>query len=606
MYPVMLNLENVPCLVVGGGGLALRRVEGLLPERARVSIIASDPIDAIRKLAERGAVRLKTRPYRTGDARGFSLVFAVTESTELNHQVIGDAEQEGIWSNVSEDSLLGSFHVPTRVQRGALQIGVATDGTAPFVSRRLRRTLESTIGPEWAEWADAAGRFRKEVAQLNLNVGQREDIYDKFYSATVDEERLAARIPSQEERKSWLESTARREPEEGIIRAVVTRDDEDELPPENRALVSLVGAGPGDAGLLTAHALRRLSTADAVVYDRLAATALPADLPPWVELHCVGKTAGKHPVAQEQINELLVRLGKDGKRVVRLKGGDPYVFGRGGEEAEVLADENIPFEVIPGITSGIGIAAYAGVPVTHRKESVRISMITAHECVKSGGEQVRWDLLAKDPHATILGYMGVTALPTVVERLIEAGMDPETPSMMVHRGTTAAQKTVKAPLRDLPTAVVQARLRPPGLFIIGPTVDFSDRLSWYMCRDLVGERLAVLAPAPGIRDALQLGGAEVIEVPLPVTPAARVVIGALPLSGCIFKDVDEVEAVEEERHGAGWSDETVAWCLGRTAAERARERGWKKVIEVPYDTSERALVAAITRYRVKGANSAQT
>jgi len=171
-----------------------------------------------------------------------------------------------------------------------------------------------------------------------------------------------------------------------------------------------------------------------VVYDRLAAPALPCDLSPEVDLHPVGKTAGNHPVPQEEINALLVRLARAGKRVVRLKGGDPFIFGRGGEEAEVLAAEGIPFEVVPGVTSGVAAMAWVGVPVTHRREAVRLTLLTAHEATKSDGPQVRWDVLAKDPNATLIGYMGVSSLPQVVDNLIGGGMDPETPAVMVEQG----------------------------------------------------------------------------------------------------------------------------------------------------------------------------
>src|SRR3972149_4906928 len=188
------------------------------------------------------------------------------------------------------------------------------------------------------------------------------------------------------------------------------------------------GAGPGAAGLLTLRGRQRLMSAEAVVYDRLAATALPCDLPANVGLHCVGKEAGHHPVPQEEINALLVRLAREGKRVVRLKGGDPYVFGRGGEEAEALAAAGVRFEVVPGVTSGIAVPAYAGVPPTHRHEAVRVTLLTAHESKKEDGTQVRWDLLAADPHSTLVGYMGVTSLPQGVERPISAGVESLPPA----------------------------------------------------------------------------------------------------------------------------------------------------------------------------------
>ena len=192
--------------------------------------------------------------------------------------------------------------------------------------------------------------------------------------------------------------------------------------------MSLVGAGPGCAGLLTLRGRQRLLSAQAVLYDRLAAPALPCDLPDCVALYPVGKHAGTHPIPQEQITALLVQLAREDKRVVRLKGGDPNVFGRGGEEAEALAAAGIPFEIVPGVTSGVAAPAWLGVPVTHRQEAVRLTLVTAHESVKSDGPQVRWDLLAQDPHATLVGYMGVSSLPRVVAQLLAGGMSPQTPA----------------------------------------------------------------------------------------------------------------------------------------------------------------------------------
>ncbi|MBI4863530.1 MAG: uroporphyrinogen-III C-methyltransferase [Candidatus Riflebacteria bacterium] len=244
-------------------------------------------------------------------------------------------------------------------------------------------------------------------------------------------------------------------------------------PCEGRGPVSLVGAGPGDRGLLTVRGRERLLAADAIVCDRLAVTTLPCDLPASVELHWVGKEAGHHPVPQDEINALLVRLAREGKRVVRLKGGDPYVFGRGGEEALALSEAGVAFEVIPGVTAGVAVAAYAGVPVTHRHEAARVTFVTAHEAIRSSRCSVRWDLLAADPHATLVGYMGVTSLPDVVERLLAAGMDPATPAAMVERGTTSRQRVVTCTLSGLVDGVRREHLDAPALFVIGPTVRYA-------------------------------------------------------------------------------------------------------------------------------------
>jgi uroporphyrinogen III methyltransferase/synthase len=355
----------------------------------------------------------------------------------------------------------------------------------------------------------------------------------------------------------------------------------------------LIGAGPGCPGLLTVRGRQRLLEADAVVFDRLAAPALPPELAPSVELHPVGKVAGNHPVPQEEINDLLVRLARSGKNVVRLKGGDPYVFGRGGEEAEVLASENIRFEVVPGVTSGVAAMAWAGVPVTHRREAVRLTLLTAHEAIKSDGPQVRWDLLAQDPHATLVGYMGVSALPQVVANLVEHGMDPATPAAMVAQGTTSAQRRVISTLSELPSAIEAAGLEPPALFAIGPTVDHAETLDWISDLPLAGQRLVVPASLSTLGAHLEDAGAEVVLLPLPVTPAARVVMGALPLTGCVASSAAEVDWIDGERGGQGWSDTVASWCVGSEAARRATELGWKNVRELDESAADHELVATI-------------
>jgi uroporphyrinogen III methyltransferase/synthase len=358
--------------------------------------------------------------------------------------------------------------------------------------------------------------------------------------------------------------------------------------------VSLVGAGPGDPGLLTVRARQRMLSADAIVYDRLAAAALPPDLGSAVELRCVGKEAGHHPVPQEEINALLVRLALAGKRTVRLKGGDPFVFGRGGEEAEALRSAGVPYEVVPGVTAAIGATACAGIPVTHRGESVRLTLVTAHESAKGDGPQVRWDLLARDPHATLVGYMGVSSLPEVAARLVAAGMPAGTPAALVAQGSTSRQRTVVSTLGGLHAAGVAAGIRPPALFVIGSTVRHAAALDWFASRPLSGERLGAFAPAGALGPAVDLAGAELVEASRPLTPAARVAIGAAPLTGWLFRGEEEVEALEEERAGAGFGDEMRALCLGPSTAARARALGWRHVVELPVGGEPDQIVAALS------------
>jgi uroporphyrin-III C-methyltransferase len=469
----------------------------------------------------------------------------------------------------------------------------------------MRQLLESRFGPEWAGWVEAAGRFRKRVREADVARTERERCYDRFFDLTVDADTLRARVPTEREMDFWLppgEAEGARESaaaEDGPETAGQGGTESGDLasggPP--LGLVSLVGAGPGDAGLMTLRGRQRLLAADAVVCDRLALPALPCDLPPTVELHFVGKEPRRHPMPQEEINALLVRLAREGKRVVRLKGGDPYVFGRGGEEAEVLVAAGVPFEVVPCVTAAVAVPGYAGIPVTFREEVVRVTMLTAHESKKEGGPQVRWDLLARDPHAMLLGYMGVTSLPRVVEKLLDGGMDPATPAAMVERGTTSGQRVVLSSLAELPDQVERRGIRPPALFIIGPSVRYADKLDWFSRRPLFGERVVVVAPAGEVGEELELAGAEVVEVPLSVTPSARMVMGALPLTGCVLSNRDQVDALDEERDNAGWSPDVIAWSLDPDAARRARELGWRRVKEVPGSADGAELVAAMLEVR---------
>jgi uroporphyrinogen III methyltransferase/synthase len=263
--------------------------------------------------------------------------------------------------------------------------------------------------------------------------------------------------------------------------------------------VYLVGAGPGDPGLLTLRGQQILLSCNAIVYDRLAASVLPSELAAEVELHYVGKRSDHHYLKQEQINVLLVRLAREGKTVCRLKGGDPFVFGRGAEEADTLQQAGIPFEVVPGVTAGIAAAAYAGIPVTHRGQAVRLSLVTAHEDPNKPNSQVDWKCFGSDPYGTVAAYMPVANLPAVAGEMIAGGLDPQTPAAMIERGTLPGQRTVAAPLCDLAAKVIETGIRPPAVFIVGNTVAFHERLAWFKERVLSGRRIIVTRPADQAR-----------------------------------------------------------------------------------------------------------
>jgi uroporphyrin-III C-methyltransferase/precorrin-2 dehydrogenase/sirohydrochlorin ferrochelatase len=569
--------------------VALRKVLGLLEEGAQVTLVTPEAVPDLEEQARAGRIELEKREYRPGEASGYALVLAATDRRDVNRRIFEDAEAAGIWVNVADDPELCRFHLPARVRRGPLEIAIASGGHAPFATRRLRQLLERRLGPEWGPWAETAARFRDDVRQRGLPVSEREKAFESYFAGTVEATDLRARVPSAEEQATWIEAAGG----EGEGEATPTPAAGPRPTDGRRGLVSLVGAGPGCAGLLTLRGRHRLLAAQDVVYDRLAVPALPCDLPADVGLHPVGKEAGQHPLPQDEINALLVRLGREGRRVVRLKGGDPAVFGRGGEEAEALAAAGVPFEIVPGVTSGVAVPAWIGVPVTHRGEAVRLTLVTAHESIKRGGPQVRWDLMAQDPHATIVGYMGVTALPNVVAELLRSGMSPTTPAAMIQHGSTAAQRSVVSTLAELPEAVKAADLGPPGLFVIGPSVTHAERLDWVGLQPLSGERLVVPSAATEVVAALETAGADVVPVPRPMTPAARIVMRALPLSGCVMRSREDVEALDGERDSLEWANGAAVWCLGAETAERAEARRWPGVRRVEAGSSASELVERI-------------
>ena len=593
MFPVMLQLTGQSCLVVGGGGVAYRKIQGLLAENAQVTVVAPDVVPGVVALAEDGRIALEQRPYAAGEGAGYVLVFAATDNRGVNRHVFEDASGAGVWVNVADDPELCTFHLPSVVRRGDLHLALASGGTAPFAIRRLRRLLERWFGPEWGEWLEAAARFRERVRDQGVSGVSREVLFDKFFETTVDLETRHVRVLTPHEELGLLENSGdgERESSDDVLVTGV------QIEGAGAGMVSLVGAGPGNPGLLTLRGYRRLMSADVVVYDRLAAAALPCDLPVGVELRCVGKSAGRHPVPQEEINAMLIRLSEQGKRVVRFKGGDPFVFGRGSEEAEALAAADLPFEVVPGVTSGIAGPAWAGIPVTHRREAVRVTFLTAHECEKDRS-QIRWDLLAQDTSSTLVAYMGMKALPGMVSSLLGAGMDPETPAAVVERGTTSAQRSVISTLSGLPEAVRRAGLNPPALIVVGPTVRHSKKLDWVRKRPLAGRRI-LLMRGTHWAEALEFAGAELLESSLPLTPAVHVVLEALPLTDVVVASREEVEALDLVRGGIGWGPDVTAWCVGPETLQRARKFGWNHIESEDIEVACDELVEQLAKHSVR-------
>jgi uroporphyrin-III C-methyltransferase/precorrin-2 dehydrogenase/sirohydrochlorin ferrochelatase len=557
MYPVMLDLRGRRCLLVGAGAIALRKLLRLVSEGAVVTVVAPTVIPPVARLAAEGKITLLQRRFDVSDVKDCQLVLVATGDRAVDEQVTKAAKESGIWINVADVPDLCDFYLPAVVQRGDLQLSIASGGGAPFAVRRLRELFERRIGPLWSDWMAAAKGFRQRVQAAGLSGAVADEVYDRFFACTVDEHALSVRSPTERELAEWIAPEGKRAS-------------------ESVGRVSLVGAGPGNPGLLTVLGLDRVRSADAVVFDRLAISTIPLDLPDRVELHNVGKEAGRHPVPQEQINALLSRLAREGKRVVRLKGGDPFVFARGGEEALALRRAGIPWEVIPGVTAGIAVPAAAGIPVTYRGEAVRLTFVTAHE---GGAPQVRWDLLAQDTHATLIGYMGVSTLAEVSAALMAAGMSGTMPAAVIEQGTLPRQRSVHAPLAEIAKVAEASRIQSPAIFVIGQVVAHAEELDSSKSGPLRGARFALFAPRSELSEALQEAGAEILLAPTPLTAAARLVIGSAPLSGWIVQTDGELDALARERATNGLPGGTTLWCTDAKLTAEAREQKWSSIEE---------------------------
>ena len=455
--PVFLKLEGRPCLVVGGGKVAARKVAMLLKAGARISLVAPALCDELEKLRESGRILYTDSEFRDDDIDGMVLVIAATDNEAVNRQVSVVADSHRIPVNVVDTPKLCSFIVPSLVDRSPVQVAVSTGGASPVLARLLRARLESFIPSAYGRLAVLVDEFRHKVKQRFNDSTQRRYFWENVLQGRVAELLFAGR-----------EREARAALEEAIADTDQTYDTTGE--------VYLVGAGPGDPDLITFRALRLMQQADVVVYDRLVSQPVLDMVRRDAELIYAGKERDKHTLSQESINELLVRLAREGNRVLRLKGGDPFIFGRGGEEIETLAEQGIPFQVVPGITAASGCASYAGIPLTHRDYAQSCVFVTGH--LKDGSVNLDWARLAR-PAQTIVFYMGLHSIEILSRELLAHGMPQDTPVALVQQGTTQDQRVFVETLATLPTLVEREEIKPPTLIIVGEVVKLREKLKWF-------------------------------------------------------------------------------------------------------------------------------
>ncbi len=455
-FPLFIKLKQRPCLVVGAGDIAARKIELLARAGAVVTVIAQQIGSTVDNMKDNHQLIIKEKSFNPADASGFQLIVSATNNYETNALVASTATELNIPVNVVDNPDLCSFIFPAIIDRSPIIAAVSSGGSSPVLARLLRAKIESLIPPAFGQLASLAEKFRKPVKQCIKKPAQRRIFWEQVLQGRIAE----------------LVFSGKKQEAETQLQLLLSQTEKTDTKGE----VYLVGAGPGDPDLLTFRALRLMQQADVVIYDRLV-TAEILDLTRRdSEKIYVGKQRKNHSLPQHSINQLLASLAKQGKRVVRLKGGDPFIFGRGGEEIETLVEEGIDFQIVPGITAASGCATYAGIPLTHRDHAQSCTFVTGH--LKDHSCNLNWPQLSA-PKQTIVFYMGLSGLENICQSLIKHGSPKNLPIAIIQQGTTPKQRVITGTLATFPKQVLNANIKAPTLIIVGTVVSLHDKLNWF-------------------------------------------------------------------------------------------------------------------------------
>lgn len=453
--PILLDIRAQPCLVVGGGEVAARKTALLMRSGGHVTVIAPALHTVFDDYLATGKITHRTTAFSAADVIEYAVVIAATDDEAINRMVAAAAKARRIPVNVVDQPALCSFIMPSIIDRSPVIVAVSSGGASPVLARLLRARLETLVPAGYGRLAALVGSFRNQV-KARYKPAERRRFWERVLQGPIAELVFSGR-----------EQDAHKALQQAIDGARLTL---------HGGEVSLVGAGPGDPDLLTFRALRLMQRADVVVYDRLVSQPVLDLVRLEAERIYAGKERAAHTLPQEHINEMLVRLARQGKRVVRLKGGDPFIFGRGGEEIATLMDEGIPFQVVPGITAAAGCASYAGIPLTHRDYSQSVVFVTGHQ--QDGGMNLNWAALAQ-PRQTVVFYMGLHGVDILCRELVAHGLASATPAALIQQGTMPQQRVLTGNLATLPELVRRSNVKAPTLIIVGDVVRLRDKLSWF-------------------------------------------------------------------------------------------------------------------------------
>lgn len=454
--PIFADLADKHTVVIGGGSIAHRKASMLLSAHANVTLVAPVFSKAVLALAEENdRVNLCEEVFNPLHVDGALLVIAATDDEQINARVFELCEQKNILVNVVDDTERCRFIFPAIVDRSPIIVAISSGGSAPVLARRLRERLETLLPQHLGPLATLIGRYRDKAKATFASMTARRGFWERVLSGRV---------------VSLLSQKQNQAAEQALLEAF------EEASPTSQGEVYIVGGGPGDPDLLTLRALQLMQQADVVIYDGLVSKEVLNLARRDADMVDVRKKAGFHSVPQPDINALIVQHAKAGKKVCRLKGGDPFIFGRGGEEVEELVKENIPFQVVPGITAAAGCSAYAGIPLTHRDYAQSVQFVTGH-CRKDG-KGPDWESLAK-PNQTLLVYMGLINSMDIQSNLTEKGRSAETPVALVENGTRPEQRVVTGTLGNLAELIKAHQVKSPALIVIGEVVELQSKLAWF-------------------------------------------------------------------------------------------------------------------------------
>lgn len=454
--PIFFNIAQRPCIVIGGGDVATRKVIMLRKAQGQVTVISPELCEELREMHAQGEIDYVPAEFHAEQLTSACLVIAATDDEAVNEAVSVAAKRLNIPVNVVDAPALCTFTMGSVIDRSPVVIAISSEGNAPVLARHIRSKIETMLPAAYGRIAAIAGEFRDQVKAKFSNLPARRRFWEDVLNGPLVERVLSGQEQAARELLGELLSQQQDAP--------------------TRGEVYLVGGGPGDPDLLTFRALRLMQQCDVCVYDKLVSKEVMELVRRDAELVYVGKSRDQHTLPQEEINALLAKLALEGKRVLRLKGGDPFIFGRGGEEIETLMQHGVPFQVVPGITAANGVSSYAGIPLTHRDYAQACLFITGH--LKDGTIDLDWQAMAR-PKQTVVIYMGLVGLEQICSKLIAQGVSPEMPAAVIQQGTTQKQRVVESTLQHLAADVGAAGLKPPSLTIIGEVVKLRSRLNWF-------------------------------------------------------------------------------------------------------------------------------